>query len=59
MCYRFISSVEVNDECALVSYGQPPSNMSPPLCESGGGALFVPSSLIGWQRKMKADIFWG
>lgn len=58
MCYRFISRVEVNDECALVSYAQPPSTMSPPLCE-GGEALCPPPSLIGWLREMKVDIFWG
>lgn len=42
MCYRFISCVEVNDECALVFYAQPPSTMFPPLCEGENLCLLRP-----------------
>lgn len=34
----------------------PPSAVSPPLCE-GGRSSSMPPPLIGWQRKMKADFF--
>lgn len=55
MCYRFISSVEMNDECALVSYAQPAIRCVPASLWRGEKLFYVPPPPIGWQRKMKAD----